>query len=106
MWPHEIVVLPLPFERAGVEDAPKGRPAGSANIRLRLVLPLRILLLWEVVARLGIVPAYNFPPPSVVLSTLIDLARSGVMFTHLAVSAMRVLSGFLSGRVSAPSSAR
>jgi sulfonate transport system permease protein len=97
MWPHEIVVLPLPFERAAVEDAPKGRPAGSANIRLRLVLPLAILLLWEAVARLGIVPAYNFPPPSVVLSTLIDLARSGVMFTHLAVSALRVLSGFLIG---------
>jgi sulfonate transport system permease protein len=97
MWPHEIVLLPPQFDGVATADVPKERHAGNSGVRLRLILPLAILLLWEAVARLGILPAYNFPPPSVVLSTLIDLARSGAMFTHLAVSALRVLSGFLIG---------
>jgi sulfonate transport system permease protein len=97
MWPHEIVFLPPLFDKAAFADAPKKRPAGKPDIRLRLILPLAILLLWEALARIGIIPSYNFPPPSTVLNTLIELARSGTMFKHIAVSAFRVFLGFLIG---------
>jgi sulfonate transport system permease protein len=97
MWPHEIVLLPPLFDKAALADAPQERPMGKPDIRLRLVLPLTILVLWEAIARTGLVPAYNFPPPSAVLSTLIELARSGMMFKHLWISAVRVLFGFLIG---------
>jgi sulfonate transport system permease protein len=97
MWPHEIVVLPSPLDGIMATGAPKQRWEISPTIALRLVLPLSILVAWEGVARAGLVPAYNFPPPSAVLSTLIELARSGVMFKHLSISALRVLFGFLIG---------
>jgi sulfonate transport system permease protein len=98
MWPHEIVALPLPFDGTlARRDAPKQRWPLGASFGLRLVLPVAVLILWEALARSGLVPAYNFPPPSAVVGTLIELARSGVMFTHLSVSVLRVLFGFLIG---------
>lgn len=98
MWPHEIVAVPSPFDGMLTRKAvPKRRWQVNPAAGLKLILPLTILVLWEAVARTGLVPAYNFPPPSAVLSTLIELARSGVMFTHLSISALRVLFGFLIG---------
>jgi len=98
MWPHEVVVIPSPFDGMLAHEAtPRRRWQVNAAIGLKLILPLTILVLWEAVARTGLIPAYNFPPPSAVLSTLIELARSGVMFTHLSISALRVLLGFLIG---------
>jgi sulfonate transport system permease protein len=99
MWLHELVLFSPLYDqpRAAVPAGPKDPGTARSGIHLRLVLPLTILLLWEAVARTGIVPAYNFPPPTVVLGTLIDLARSGVMFKHLGVSALRVLLGFAIG---------
>jgi sulfonate transport system permease protein len=98
MWPHEIVAPPLPFEgtlpREGIS---KQRRQIGPSFALKLVLPVTILILWEAVARSGLVPAYNFPPPSAVVGTLIELARSGAMFANLSVSALRVLCGFLIG---------
>jgi sulfonate transport system permease protein len=96
MWPHEIVLFPQLFDRGAIPEFPKGRRWGNPRVRL-IILPLTILVLWEAIARTGLVPAYNFPPPSTVLSTLIELARSGVMFKHLSISAARVLFGFLIG---------
>jgi sulfonate transport system permease protein len=98
MWPHEIVAPPLPFDGTLTREVAPKRPwrIGS-SFGLRLVLPMTVLILWEAIARSGLVPAYNFPPPSAVVGTLIELARSGVMFTHLSVSALRVLFGFSIG---------
>src|ERR1700683_4911647 len=98
MWAHEIVALPSPFDgMLAPETAAKSRWRVNPLFKLKLILPLAILVLWEAVARTGLVPAYNFPPPSTVLSTLIELARSGAMFKHLWISAVRVLLGFLIG---------
>jgi sulfonate transport system permease protein len=96
--PHDIVAAPLPFDAMPARDAsPRRRWHVGPSFALKLVLPVTILILWEAVARSGLVPAYNFPPPSAVLGTLFELARNGVMFTHLSVSALRVLCGFLIG---------
>jgi sulfonate transport system permease protein len=98
IWPHEIVADPSSFEGMPTRESGQKRHwRVGPSFTLKLVLPLAILVLWEVVARTGLVPAYNFPPPSAVLATLVELARSGVMFTHLSVSALRVLLGFLIG---------
>jgi hypothetical protein len=96
--PHDIVAAPSPFDAMLARDAgAKRRWQVSSSFALKLVLPVSILIVWEAVARSGLVPSYNFPPPSAVLGTLFELARNGVMFTHLSVSALRVLCGFLIG---------
>jgi sulfonate transport system permease protein len=64
---------------------------------LGLVIPLLLVIIWELSGRLGWVRPNLLPPPSTVLATIVDLAERGDLWTHLRVTLVRVLLGFLIG---------
>lgn len=64
-----------------------------------LLIPVGLLLLWEGLSRLGILPPNLLPAPSTVAATLWDLTVSGEMFGHIGMTLGRVLVGFLLGAV-------
>lgn len=57
------------------------------------------LALWEIVARMEIVPSSFFPPFSSVAAQFIELTGNGVLQENLASSFLRVLAGFSLGAV-------
>jgi sulfonate transport system permease protein len=61
------------------------------------VVPVLILLVWEVASRTGILASRILPAPSGVITTAIKLAASGELFKHIGISTGRALSGFLVG---------
>ena len=71
------------------------------TMALGLVIPLLLTILWELSGRLGWVRPNLLPPPSAVLATIIDLAQRGDLWTHLQVTLVRVLLGFLLGAAAA-----
>jgi ABC-type nitrate/sulfonate/bicarbonate transport system permease component len=76
----------------------------SARARDRLLnvaSPLALLLVWELCARFGLIDTRFFPAPSSVLSTLIDMLRSGELLTHTGISMQRLAYGTLLGAVPA-----
>lgn len=85
-------------ETLNAEDAaPAGQPAALPprwRSRLKgLVVPVAILVLLEIVVRIGWVQSYQMPAPSEIFSTLTDLA-DGALWKHISASLLRVLSGF------------
>jgi sulfonate transport system permease protein len=66
-----------------------------------LVLPAVIVVVWEVLAEAGLLPANWFPAPSVVVATLLELLRGGDLLGHIGVTLARVVSGFLLGALAA-----
>jgi len=85
-------------ETLNAEDAaPAGQPAAlPARWRSRLkglVVPVAILVLLEIVVRIGWVQSYQMPAPSEIFTTLTDLA-DGALWKHISASLLRVLSGF------------
>jgi NitT/TauT family transport system permease protein len=77
----------------------EGRPAPpgpSAQRSGALALAVSVVL-WEVLARSGAVPALFLPPPSAVVREAGRMAASGELARHLAVSLARVGLGFLLG---------
>lgn len=64
-----------------------------------LVLPLLILALWQAVTVSGLIPPYRLPPPATVLDAAVQLAQSGDLWIHVAISLQRVLLGFAIGSV-------
>ena len=85
-------------ETLNAEDAaPAGQPATlPARWRSRLkglVVPVAILVLLEIVVRIGWVQSYQMPAPSEIFTTLTDLA-DGALWKHISASLLRVLSGF------------
>ncbi|HUH85324.1 MAG TPA: ABC transporter permease subunit [Stellaceae bacterium] len=62
-----------------------------------LILPVLLLALWEALARFGVAPPNLLPAPLAVLRSLRGLAVTGELWTHIAITLLRVLEGFLLG---------
>lgn len=56
-----------------------------------------LLLLWEAVARAGLVSPLFLPPPSAVLAAGWEMTASGEIFFHLGASLGRIAAGFVIG---------
>ncbi|MCB4769692.1 ABC transporter permease [Ancylobacter sp. Lp-2] len=75
------------------------RPRFSALrlVLLGAVLPVGAALLWELAVRAGLVSGRLMPPPSIILATLAELARSGDLGLHVQATLARVAAGFALG---------
>jgi NitT/TauT family transport system permease protein len=64
------------------------------------LLPIAVFLaIWEIVARLNLVPGQLFPPFSVVVVEFYNLAANGVLGDNFLASLVRVLIGFSAGSI-------
>lgn len=61
------------------------------------ILPLTIVILWEVLSRAGLIRLNVLPAPSAVLAAFWTLLLSGDLIRNIAVSAGRALAGFVIG---------
>lgn len=76
----------------------------SQKTRERLIgvcSPLGLVVLWELSARTGLIDTRFFPAPTSIAAKLIDLAKSGELWTHLSASLQRLLWGSLLGGIPA-----
>lgn len=60
----------------------------------RLVLPLVIIVLWEILSGLGWLNVYLIPPPTQIWDRLLTIAGNGQLIKHLGASLYRVVCGF------------
>ena len=74
--------------------APAPRPASGRW--LGLLLPIALLVIWELAGRAGQLPKY-LVQPSVILATTWELARTGELFVHIGSSMFRQSAGFAIG---------
>lgn len=65
----------------------------------RWVVPLLLLVLWEVASDTGAVDSYYLPPLHVVLKTAWSLLLSGQLIADTGVSLYRLFAGYLAGAV-------
>jgi sulfonate transport system permease protein len=82
--------------RAGSRGRRSGR-ATLATVLGGLVLPVVVLVAWQLVAASGAVPSYRLPSPGSVFAAGLDLAGRGELGLHVAISTQRVLIGFVVG---------
>ena len=66
---------------------------------LSILSPLSLLLLWEILARLGLIDVRLLSSPAAILQTFFPLLLSGELLYNTYVSVMRVIWGFLVGAV-------
>jgi sulfonate transport system permease protein len=84
------------------DDSRRHTRHGTLRRRLRWPLgiyttPIAILMVWEVLARTGILKPTYAPPPSDILSTTVELWRDGILGPDLSISLQRAGIGFAIG---------
>jgi sulfonate transport system permease protein len=104
-----IAIGRVPMSFVAMTIAAQGNPAqeqsvasrGSRLIRpaLGLLLPVSLALAWEIIVRLGWSSGRLAPPPSVIFSTFVELARTGELQRDTLVTLARVAAGFGVGAV-------
>lgn len=80
------------------------RKPNSDSIRhssIGLIIPILLLLIWEMLSRIGFFPPNLLPAPSTVALTLWSLIVSGELLIHSGATLYRVFLGFLLGSVTA-----
>ncbi len=66
---------------------------------LAFLSPSLLLVLWEILARFGIIDVRLFSSPSRIFGVLVPMIYSGELVHHTLVSAQRIVLGFLAGAV-------
>jgi sulfonate transport system permease protein len=85
---------PTHARAAGTTGGPWSRLTRPA---LGLLLPVTLAVAWEIVVRMGWSSGRLMPPPSVVFTTFVDLAKSGELQRDTLVTLGRVAAGFAFG---------
>ena len=84
---------------AEITATPPGN-AGRIHIPdwlLGWIIPVSVLLVWELLARLGMFPPNWLPAPTVVGQTIYRLAIAGDLLKHAGMTIARVAVGFVLG---------
>jgi sulfonate transport system permease protein len=93
----DLPVLGRSAAVAAPTPASRARLARYARPALGLLLPLAFAVGWEAIVHLGWSNGRLVPPPSKVISTIVDLARSGELSRHILATLSRVAAGFAFG---------
>src|ERR1700683_4329464 len=73
------------------------RPNILAKQALPWVVPILLVIVWQWASSAGILPSRFLPSPRAVLHSFFELSASGELWSHVRVSALRALSGFVVG---------
>lgn len=72
-------------------------PGRWTLLGLGLVIPAAVLTTWQLLAEWGYLSELMFPAPSVIARSFAELAKSGDLWMHFRISALRACFGFLLG---------
>lgn len=86
------------FSAAGTAlSAPRRGRLNLGTILLGSILPALLLTTWWVAAEFTDVPDFLLPSPAQVVAAAVELAEAGLLYTYIAISIQRVLTGFAIG---------
>jgi len=83
-------------------DDPGGRATRLGSRRWVIavggaLLPVVVLVVWQLVTATGLVSTSQLPSPRMVWEAAVDLAQRGLLWQYIAISTQRVVIGFLIG---------
>jgi sulfonate transport system permease protein len=94
---HVAAVAADQLVAATAVSAPPRR--GWTGVLFGAILPIALLVAWQLISVSGIIPAYRLPSPLEVWQAAIDLAQRGLLFADIGISVQRVLLGFVFGSI-------
>ncbi|WP_112182421.1 MULTISPECIES: ABC transporter permease [Paraliobacillus] len=75
----------------------KARNKRSQTIILGSILPVILLIFWELLSKAGVFPSYQLPAPSIIFLTILEMGQTGELWGHIGITVYRVFAGFVIG---------
>ena len=76
-----------------------GFSGSGRTVILGSIIPVTLLIIWEVLSRLEVFPAYQLPAPTVIFNTILTMAQDGTLWSHIGITTIRVFQGFILGTI-------
>jgi sulfonate transport system permease protein len=96
----EVIAQPILTAKSEKETAVKAVKSKQDKWRIILrgaVLPVTVLVIWQIAGMLGLVNKTLLPTPLAIAQSFWELSVSGELFKHLQISVSRAAVGFLLG---------
>lgn len=93
----ELTAGGLNETRPQVKNGLKFQKDRLQPVLLGSLLPIIIIIAWELLSRAEVFPSYQLPAPTVILDTIAGLAADGSLWGHVGITVYRVFIGFLIG---------
>lgn len=87
------------LEAAIDRDYRRERRLRVRDVALSVLTPLALLALWELAARIGLLDARLFTPPTVIAVRAWEMVTDGVLWAHTGATLARLAAGFVSGAI-------
>jgi sulfonate transport system permease protein len=82
--------LSFPFKKVNLS---------TKQLAIGSIIPILLIVLWEVFSRLGVLPPNQLPAPSVILQKIVSMIQDGSLWGHIGITFYRVMVGFVLGTV-------
>lgn len=93
----------VPLKKQSEKDKATGELNGFSRsgrtVILGSIIPVTLLIIWEVLSRLEVFPAYQLPAPTVIFNTILTMAQDGTLWSHIGITTIRVFQGFILGTI-------
>lgn len=93
----ELTAGGLNENRPQVKNGMKSQKDRLQPVLLGSLLPIILIIAWELLSRAEVFPSYQLPAPTVILETIAGLAADGSLWGHVGITVYRVFIGFLIG---------
>lgn len=67
------------------------------SFMFKVIAPLLLIVVWQIFGTFGVLNEHILPPPTKVISTFVQLFKSGKLVDNLFISLIRVFRGFILG---------
>ncbi|WP_208588029.1 ABC transporter permease [Gracilibacillus suaedae] len=95
-------VKPAPSEVRGKKASIKKKKDSLVKtVFMGSIIPVLLIIIWEILCRAGVVPSNQLPAPSTIVEKIISMAQDGSLWGHVWITTYRVLVGFVIGTVAA-----
>ncbi|UOQ85228.1 ABC transporter permease [Gracilibacillus salinarum] len=85
--------------RGNREAAKRSNDSLFRTILLGSIIPVILIVIWELLSRAGVVPSNQLPAPTAIVDKIISLAEDGSLWGHIWITTYRVFAGFIVGTI-------
>src|SRR5699024_1650080 len=100
MAKRKVIQSPRLVTNESLEENPPTKKKREFHpIILGSILPIILIVVWEVLSRFEVFPSYQLPAPTAIITTIKQMAQDGTLLGHVGITTYRVFLGFILGTI-------